>query len=255
VGPRLDFAAAAADPGSDRAPAQAPVPHPDVLEILRNLPHFRMIDQRTLERIAQGCRWRTLAAGETLFLEGQPCRAFYAIHTGGVRLYRLGPEGREHVVHNLRTGATFAEAALLSFGRFPVHAVATEQPTELLEIGREPLLRLFREEEHLGPAMVGSLCMHLVSLVERIEELSLAQAGERLARWLLRQPASGAGGRLEVELPMSKRDIASHLAMTPETLSRLLRRWQEQGWIESRRSSVVIQAADPLSALAEGGPA
>jgi CRP-like cAMP-binding protein len=97
--------------------------------------------------------------------------------------------------------------------------------------------------------------MHLVSLVERVEELSLAQAGERLARWLLRQPASGSPERLEVELSMSKRDIASHLAMTPETLSRLLRKWQEQGWIESRRSSVVIQSADQLSALADGEPA
>jgi CRP-like cAMP-binding protein len=230
------------------------VPHPDTLEALRSLPHFRMIDPRTLARIAQGCRWRTLAAGETLFLEGQPCRAFYAIHSGGVRLYRLAPDGREHVVHNLRTGASFAEAALLSLGRFPVHAVATEQPTEILEIGGDPLLRLFREEERLGPAMVGSLCMHLVSLVERVEELSLAQAGERLARWLLRQPASGSPERLEVELSMSKRDIASHLAMTPETLSRLLRKWQEQGWIESRRSSVVIRTAEALSALAEGEP-
>ena len=224
----------------------------EIPSYLRELPHFRTVDAATLERIATGARWRTLAAGETLFLAGQPARAFYAIRRGAVRLHRLSPEGREHVVHSLRAPASFAEAALLSIGRYPVNAVATEDPTELLEIGGDPLLRLFREDEGLAPAMVGSLCMRLVTLVERVEELSLAQAGERLARWLLRQPASGGGARVEVALPMPKRDVAAHLAMTPETLSRLLRRWQEDGWIESRRGSVVVLDVPRLSALAEG---
>jgi CRP-like cAMP-binding protein len=225
----------------------------DLAVALRELPHFRTLPADLLERIASGSRLRTLASGETIFLERDPCRAFFAVRSGSVKLYRSQGDGREQVVHNLHAGATFAEAALLTFGRYPVSAIATETPTELLEIGGDAFLRLFREDDRLAPAMVASLSMWLVSLVERVEELSTVQAGQRLARWILRQPARTRPDGLEVELPMAKKELAAHLAMTPETLSRLLRAWQESGWIDSERALVRIRDAHSLLLLAEGG--
>ncbi len=94
--------------------------------------------------------------------------------------------------------------------------------------------------------------MRLLSLVERVEELSLVHAGSRLARFLLRQPGSRPPARPVVEFPMPKKELAAHLSMTPETLSRLLRRWQDRGWIDSERSTVRIVDAARLQALADG---
>lgn len=225
----------------------------DLRPLLRELPHFRALPGDLVDSIASGCKLRTFDAGVLVFLEREPCRAFFAVRSGGVKLYRSQPDGREQVVNTLHAGATFAEAALLTFGRYPVSAAATETPTELLEVGGEPLLRLFREDERLGPAMVASLSMRLVALVERVEELSTIQAGERLARWLLRQPSRMDGSASVIELALAKKELAAHLAMTPETLSRLLRRWHEDGWIESERSSVRVLRGERLVALADGG--
>ena len=218
---------------------------------LRALPHFKMLPPDLLAEIASASRVLRPSAGELLFHEGEPCRAFYAIQSGAVKLYHIEADGREQVVHNLRAGDTFAEAALLSFGRFPVHAMVTEPSTELIEIGGGRLLELFRSDARLAPAMVGSLCMRLQSLVERVEELSLVQAGARLARWLLRQPSQGSG-ELAVELSLAKKDLAAHLAMTPETLSRLLGRWQDAGWVRNERARIVLRDAASLVALADG---
>jgi len=219
---------------------------------LAELPHFRLLDRELVDRIAASSRLRALRSGEIVFHEGEPCRAFFAIHAGAVKLFRVAPDGRERVVHNLGAGHTFAEAALLNMGRYPASAVATENPTELVEIAGEPFLRLLREEPRLAPAVIGSLCMRLVSLVERVEELTLVDAGARLARHLLRQPAHGPTDRVAVELAMAKKDLAAHLSMTPETLSRLLRRWEDRGWIESGRTSVTILDSDALTALSDG---
>ena len=224
---------------------------PEIPAALRALPHFKTLPADLLAEIAGATKKRAYQSGEVIFREGETCRAFFAILAGTVKLYRLEGDGREHIVHQLQKGATFAEAALLSFGRFPVHAVATETPTELLEIGGERFLNLFRTDERLAPAMVASLSMRLVALVERVEELGLVQAGPRLARWLLRQPASSDTAPV-IELALAKKDLAAHLAMTPETLSRLLRRWQEDGWIESERSKIVLRRPDRLLALADG---
>ena len=84
------------------------------------------------------------------------------------------------------------------------------------------------------------------------EELSTIQAGERLARWLLRQPSRMDGSATVIELGLAKKELAAHLAMTPETLSRLLRRWHEDGWIESERASVRVLRGERLVALADG---
>jgi len=225
---------------------------PAVLETLSSLPHFRLLARDLLERIVEVSRLRSFDAGQIVFQEGETCRGFFAIRNGAVKLYRTTPDGREQVVHNLREGQTFAEAALLNMGRYPAAAVTTESPTHLVEIGGEPFLRLLREDGRLGPAMVGSLCMRLLSLVERVEELSLVHAGSRLARYLLRQPATGPSERMHVDLPLSKKELAAHLSMTPETLSRLLRRWQDRGWIASERTSVTILEGTRLLAMADG---
>lgn len=227
---------------------------PAILETLSALPHFHLLEPDLRERLAALSRSRSLRAGEILFHEGEACRGFFAIRRGGIKLYRSTPDGREQVVHNFHGGQTFAEAALLNIGHYPVSAVATESPTELVEIAGEPFLRLLREDARLAPAMVGSLCMRLIALVERVEELSLIHAGSRLARWLLRQPSQAATRGFRIELVLPKKDLAAHLSMTAETLSRLLRRWQDEGLVESERGSLTILEPDRLTSLGEGDP-
>lgn len=220
-------------------------------DALRALPHFSALPPDLLDEIARGSRTRTLASGEVLFRQGDPCRGFFVVQHGAVRVYRLSKDGREQVLHHVRAGQSFAEAALLGTGRYPANAAATEAATEVVEIGGDVFQRLFRGDSRLAAAMVSSLCMWMHELVERIEELSVASAGARLARYVLRLPASGSSDPLTIELPMAKKDLAAHLAITPETLSRLLRRWQDQGVVRSIGKTLVIQDSRVLLAIAD----
>lgn len=225
---------------------------PTLLETLASLAPFKLAAPEVLGRVAASARTRTFRTGEILFREGEPCHAFFAVRAGRVKLFRSTPDGREQVVHQIGPGQTFAEAALLSFGRYPASAEAAETPTDVVEIGGEGFLALFREDSRLAAAMVGSLSMRLLSLVERVEELSLVNAGARLARYVVRQPATGPSARPRVELKLPKKDLAAQLSMTPETLSRLLRQWQEAGLVESERGALTLLDAARLQRLADG---
>lgn len=196
---------------------------------LGRFPHFRGLAEDLLDRVAQSTRIRPYRTGEEIFRQGEKARAFFLVRAGGVKVYRLSPDGREQVLHHVHAGQSFAEAALLSLGRFPAHAQATVASTELFEIGGEEFLQLFKSEPRLSAAMVSSLCIWMHELVERIEELSVARASARLARYLLRLPAHGEGHALSIDLPLSRKELAAHLAIVPETLSRLLRRWEDDG--------------------------
>jgi CRP/FNR family transcriptional regulator len=225
----------------------------ETLSDLRGLPAFRSLPPDLLEQLAACCRRVALGAGETIFLEGEPVRAFFAVRRGAVKVFRLSPDGHEQALHHLRPGQTFAEAAVLSMQRYPASAAAIEPGTEVLEVAAEPFRALFRSDERMAGAMVSSLSMWLLGLVERIDELSVASAGARLARFLLRQPSQRVEATTQVELPMAKKELAAHLAIAPETLSRLLRRWQDAGLVRSEGRTLTVLDERLLTALADHG--
>lgn len=218
---------------------------------LRMLPHFRALPSDLLEAIAAGSRRLACKVGQTIFSEGEAVRAFYSVRRGAVKVYRLSPDGREQVLHHLTEGRTFAEAAVLSMTRYPAHAVTVAPGTELIEIGAERFLQLFRTDPRVSAAMVSSLSMWLISLTERVEELSVASASARLAHYLLRLPSEVEEKLVVLELPLAKKELAAHLAITPETLSRLLRRWQDAGLLraEGRRFEILDERL--LTAIAD----
>lgn len=202
---------------------------PDLSAELLRMPHFRGLPADLIETLAGAARRVSLRAGEVIFRAGEPARAFYLVVAGAVKVYRLSPDGREQVLHHLGPGRSFAEAAVLSMPSFPAHAVAIESGTELVEIAAGPFRALFADDPRLAAAMVSSLSMWLAGLADRVEELSVTSAVARLAHYLLRLPTRTLEGVLVIELPMAKKELAAHLAITPETLSRVLRRWQDAG--------------------------
>jgi len=222
-----------------------------VLNALARGPHFQSLPSELRSRLAEGCRWTKLAPGESLFLQGEPARGFFVVEFGAIRLYRLAPDGRELAIQTAPRGASFAEAAVLSIGTFPANARALDEGAELLEIGAATFLQLFRDDPRVAAAMVASLSSWLHALVDRVEELQIASAPTRFARFMLRLPARDEAQALVVSLPMSKKELAAHLAIAPETLSRLLRRWQDQRLIEARGRDLAILDARVLTAIAD----
>ena len=223
----------------------------DLVSDLRLLPHFRALPPDLVEAIAAGSRRVAFKAGQSIFSEGEPTRAFYSVRRGAVKVYRLSPDGREQVLHHLGEGHTFAEAAVLSMPCYPAHAVAVTA-AELIEIGAARFLELFRGDPRLSAAMVSSLAMWLISLTERVQELSVASATARLAHYLLRLPSRVESKVVVLELPLAKKELAAHLAITPETLSRLLRRWQDAGLVRGNGRRLEVLDERLLVAIAGG---
>jgi CRP/FNR family transcriptional regulator len=224
----------------------------DRIRALKALPHFRLLDAAALEKLAATARVRTLQAGEAVFFERDAADAFFAVRSGGIKLYRLRPDGREQVIHTLGPGASFAEAAVFNLDFYPVNAVATETPTELIAVPKDPLQKMLREDDRIARSIIASMSMRMLELVERVEELASASAAARLARYLLRLPPTGPATRPTVELPVAKKDLAAWLAIAPETLSRVLRKWEQAGLVDSASRTIALLDPGRLLAIADG---
>ena len=226
-------------------------PAPPLATRLFEFPLLQAIPKPAMTKLAEAARVRRCAAGDTLFRQGDDARALFAVLEGGVRIVRLLPDGNERVLHRIRAGQTPAEAAVLSMPKYPATAVATATPTEVAEIPAREFNALLERDPAVAKAIVAALAGWLVHLVGRVEELTVLGADARVARHLLDLPATQTRKGLEIRLPLAKKDLAAQLAITPETLSRVLRRLREQEIVDVRGSVVVVRDAAALLAVAD----
>jgi CRP/FNR family transcriptional regulator len=220
------------------------------IEIVRKCFLLRGLEPRWQEALAAAGLVRRYKKGTQIFRQGDECPGLFIVGQGLVRIYKLAPTGKEHVLHFAEPGRTFAEVAAMGRFNCPAHADAVEDSVCLL-IPTDRFHRLVQAHHELCLQLLAGMALWVRQLVGLLEDLALRDASGRVARHLLQ--ADPSAGRTPFVLPMLKKDLASHLNLTSETLSRTLRRLAESGLIEMLAGQQ-IRIADTarLSEVAEG---
>jgi CRP/FNR family transcriptional regulator len=177
---------------------------------------------------------KRLDAEEILFMEDDPCAGFYVLVEGAIQLTRFGlTPGSHPTLAVVLPVSSFAEAALFAGEAFPATATALKASKVML-FPKESFLRTMREDPDLALAIIHAQAVWLRKLTMQIQQLSASDSLERLKHWLREHlPKKGP-----LTLPVTKKALAAQLGMTPETLSRGLRSFQNQGLIEVKGTQI-----------------
>ncbi|MEJ2653832.1 MAG: Crp/Fnr family transcriptional regulator [Acidihalobacter sp.] len=209
------------------------------LDTLRNCPLFSALDNAQLAEAAADMRRVTLAAGSTLFLQGDEAQRYYVVDSGLIKLTRLSSDGEEKVIEMIRPGESFAEAVMfMDATRYPVTA-QTVDDSVVLGLTNQRFLGLLYEDNRLALRMLGQLSMRVHGLVQEIEKLTLHDATYRLVNYLIVECERSASTTLTLAAP--KQVIASRLGITPETFSRLVQRLRNAGLLELYGAEVIVK--------------
>ncbi len=193
-------------------------------------------------RLVHMARKVSFVAGTLVFRQGDPCPGIYCVGSGAVRIYRIGGAGREHTLHMAGPGQTFAEVAVI--GGFPCPAFA--EVTEAAQCALLPapaIMSMLREEHAFCLELLVGMSHWVRRLTGLLEDITLRDASGRVARHLLQAKPDARG---TVGLAGLKKHIASHLNLTSETFSRVLRKLADARVVEileERRLRVVDRAA------------
>lgn len=220
----------------------------DELALVRAVPLFGGLPLDSLAALLADARVHDHPRGATLFLQGDPADRFYVVLEGWIRLYRETPDGAEITIALFARGESFAEAAMLGPGRFPVSAVVAE-PARLLTVPASSFLGALEGDRMLCRNLMASMARRLQAFVRQIEALSRRSTVERLAAFLVKLCA-GRRPPVTLELPLDKTLVAARLGMQPETLSRAFARLRRLG-VSTVGHAVRIEDLDALRALAE----
>ena len=200
--------------------------------ILAAHPLFQDLPAAVLQAMCQQADLHSFHPGEVVFHEGDAARHWFLVVQGHVEVVRFGCDGDERVFHRFGPGQCVAEAAMfMAHGRYPMQArsVGTAAAWRL---GRCALQRACETHPALGLCLLQDLSRRLYHYINEVEWLTVSSAPQRLAACLLRLSAD-QGTRLE--LPGTQRQVAAHLGIRAETLSRLLSDWQSRRWVQGER--------------------
>jgi CRP/FNR family transcriptional regulator len=186
--------------------------------------------------------------GEHIFREGEPFNVIAAVRTGTVKTYVTDTEGREQVLGFFLPGEVIGLSAI-SQAKYPCNAIALDS-VQLCRFA-------FPNIAALAARMPG-LQQRLFSLLsEDINKASLLAgnftADERMAAFLIslsRRYAARGFSPNRFIVAMTRTDIANYLRLASETVSRVFRRFQNEGLLHVERRDIELLQRDKLEELA-----
>lgn len=182
---------------------------------------------------------RVLGKGEELFAEGAAADFFYKVVSGTVRTYKLLNDGRRQIdafhldgdIFGLETGEEH---------RFSADAVDV---AKVVAFRRRRFETLAHDDPALGDQVMSSMMRSLERAHDHMMLLGRKTAQEKVATFLL-DMARRVSKEDRFELPMQRTDIADHLGLTIETVSRTLTQFTREGLIKLAAASRSVVLCD-----------
>ncbi|MGK7898392.1 MAG: Crp/Fnr family transcriptional regulator [Xenococcus sp. (in: cyanobacteria)] len=218
-----------------------------ISQFIANTQMFNNLPSEHLQAISEITKLETYQKKEAIFWEGEAGVGFFIVFSGKVKVFKCSPEGKEQILHIFMRGEHFAEVPAFDGKCYPASAEALTK-TELLFFPRKEFLKLLESQPTIAINMLSVFAKYLRLFAKLIEDLSLKEVPGRLAVYLL-ELSDNSPDPSEVELDMTKSQLAASLGTIPETLSRVFGKLSEQKLISLDGKSIKLLNISALRVL------
>ena len=190
------------------------------------VPIFNHLDQQALDEILEVAVHKRLKKNEYLYQQGDSSEMLYIIASGEIHVSNLNENGKEMLISILKEGDFVGELSIITKTEHENYAVATKE-TEMCTISYTNFQRLLIKYPSISLQILEELSNRLQKSQSQALINSTLQVSERLSKYL-----SDTQGKLT----MTKKNLASYLGTTPESISRLLTQFEEDGYLRKKSS-------------------
>jgi CRP-like cAMP-binding protein len=210
--------------------------------LISDLPPFGSLSLEDIGAILEQSSRVAVASGGAFFFEGHDADRFFLLLDGYVRVVRITEHGEQIVALHIAAGQLFGIAKALSRSSYPATAEAARDclalswPTSLWDtFGRDYPGFLTETYRTVG--------LRVGEMNDRIVEMATLHVEQRIANALLRlvnQAGKATEHGIEIDFPITRRDVSEMTGTTLHTVSRLLSAWESEGIVISRRKKIVV---------------
>ena len=205
--------------------------------ILQTLPAAQLADLQASATSMQ------LPAGTVVFDENQPCQGFPLLLSGNIRVIKAAANGRELQLYRIEPGESCILTSSCLLGHSSYHARGiVEQDVEMVVFPPSVFKTLLSVHEPFRDYIFGLFSERLTDLMQLVSAVAFQKLDQRLAALLVAKPSP---------IRTTHQALADELGSVREIVSRLLKNFAEQGWVQLGREQIEITDTAALKRLAE----
>ncbi|XBH20922.1 Crp/Fnr family transcriptional regulator [Jonesiaceae bacterium BS-20] len=217
----------------------------DRAELVSQVPLFANLAPEVIFELAGRVQPRDFNAKEMLYTAGSNNSSLLIVHHGKVKTYRISESGHEQVLRVLGPGDFLGENTLLAPNVMD-HFAQTLETAEVCYLSGQDFKDYLLQYPEVSYQMLSALSTRLGQTESQVSTMGGDSVDKRVAQYLL--ATAREKGTHALRLAMSKKDLASFLGITPETLSRKLSAFEQSRWISLRgQREVTILDAPALN--------
>ncbi len=202
------------------------------------------LDEPARALVLRKGHWITAPEGARVFEPGKQCGLFYILTRGMIRVQIVAESGREIVLYRVGPG----EACVMTVSCLMGHSLyngegIVEQSLEGYAIGLPLFNELMSSSQKFRNTILSDYSERFLDLVDVLENVAFRPLEARLASRLI-ELHTGEG-----VVSCTHQFLATDLGSAREVISRLLKRWEENGLIALERGKIRLVSTRLIKAL------
>jgi CRP-like cAMP-binding protein len=191
--------------------------------------------------------------GQVIYYEGAKPLGVFCLNSGVVKVYKTASNGKEQIINLTKAGGLLGYSALLGEENYTNSAMVIED-AKICFIPKESFLKTIISNGPFFKKLTKALSLEIGVMEEKLVDASQKSIRERLAYLLLQLANSyglDGGGHQQIDLVLSREEIASLIGTATESVIRLLSEFKKDKLIELKGKKIVLLDRDGLVKLSD----
>ena len=206
------------------------------------VPIFENLNRDELVEIVNRINHKEFSKGGVIFNEGNIANTLYFINEGKIKLYKYTKDGKEQILHILSEGDFFGELELIKPSKYGFNSKAIED-AKICTLTKEEMKDIMMKNPEIGIKVLETVGERLSKVENLVQNLATNDVDSRMAYLiieLMEKYGENVEGNISVKLPISREDMASFIGVTRETISRKLKKLEDENLIKIIGTKTII---------------
>ena len=206
------------------------------------VPIFENLNNEELLKIVNTINHKEYAKGDVVFTEGNVANTLFFINEGKIKLYKYTKDGKEQILHVLSEGDFFGELELIKPSKYGFNSKAIID-SKICTLTKDEMKEIMMKNPEIGIKVLETVGERLSKVESLVKNLATNDVDSRMA-YLLTDLMEKYGENIEknisIELPLSREEMANFIGVTRETISRKLKKFEDEKLIKIVGTKIII---------------
>ena len=198
------------------------------------VPIFENLNHEELLEIVKTINHKEFIKGDVIFTEGNLANTLYFINEGQIKLYKYTKDGKEQILHVLSEGDFFGELDLIKPSEYGFNS-KTIVDSKICTLTKEEMKDIMMRKPEIGIKLLETVGERLSKVESLVQSLATNDVDSRMA-YLLIDLMDKYGEitekNISIKLPLSREEMANYIGVTRETISRKLKKFEDEKLIK-----------------------